>query len=106
MKSLVNGAPVLPPPPYTWLMTIPEMVGGGVGDPEGEGVGVGVGVSVGVAEGVTDIVGVGEGPPQACAGDAELRGSGAAVVKSVALSLVSVQPPSPLKSANVLLGAG
>ena len=24
MKSLENGAPLLPPPPYTWLITSPE----------------------------------------------------------------------------------
>jgi hypothetical protein len=29
MKSFVKTAPVLPPPPYTWLMTRPEVFAAG-----------------------------------------------------------------------------
>jgi len=74
MKSLRKGAPELPPPPKTWLMTIFELVTGegegvgdgeglGDGDGDGDGVGVGVGVAVGDGLGVgeTDGDGVGVG---------------------------------------------
>ena len=43
---------------------------------------------------------------QSFAGELLLRGFGAEVTKSAALSLVSTQPPDFLKSAVVLLGAG
>src|SRR5215207_3224152 len=46
-KSFLYGAPLLPPPPKTWLITT-----GGFGPGVGEGVGVGGGVGVGVGEGV------------------------------------------------------
>ena len=48
----------------------------------------------------------GVAPPQVNTALAALRGAGNAVVKSAALSLVSVQPLLFLKSANTTLGAG
>src|SRR5215475_12066967 len=48
IKSFFKVAPVLPPPPYTWLMTT-------VPATEGVGMGVGVGVGVGVG-GIPDAV--------------------------------------------------
>src|SRR5215213_7580185 len=54
MKSLRNGAPELPPPPKTWLITIRgEEPGVGVG--EGLGIGLGLGVGVGVGVGVAPV---------------------------------------------------
>src|SRR5262245_21061563 len=43
IKSFFKAAPVLPPPPYTWLMTtVPATDGVGMGVGVGFGVGVGV----------------------------------------------------------------
>ena len=117
MKSFRKGAPVFPPPPNTWLMTMVGEASGdvgvgvalgvgdaeglglglGVGDGEGLGLGVGVGdgegfglgVGVGVGVGVGD--GVGAAPPITT--DTALLFSSSAVTTSVHL-------PTPRNSAG------
>ena len=54
IKSFRKGAPEFPPPPKTWLITMPgedSGAGDGEGDGDGDGDGEGVGVGVGVGEG-------------------------------------------------------
>ena len=81
-------------------------VGVGVGVAVGKGVGVGDGVAVGVGVGIGAGVGVGVGALQSLKGELLFCGFGEAIAKSVALSLVSIQPFPVRKSAVVLLGAG
>src|SRR5689334_16191859 len=50
--------------------------------------------------------GVRTGAPQTCNAEAELRGAGAAAVKSAELLSVSVQPLPARKAASVLLKVG
>ena len=60
MKSFRTGAPELPPPPKTRLITTPlSGMGEGPGDGEGVGDGVGLGLGSGVGEGDGTIPGVG-----------------------------------------------
>jgi len=99
MKSFLNGAPELPPPPYTWLITIRAPVAGD-GDGEGEGNGVGVGEAEGC--GVGDGNGVGLGP-----GDGDGLGLGVGLpLKVISTGLlerlspviVSLRVPAPPSS--------
>jgi hypothetical protein len=81
----------------------------GVGVTFGVGVGVVVGLGAGVGEAVAIGVGIGVGVGvglQSCMGEPLLRGFGAPVEKSLALSFVSRQPFPARKSEVVLLGAG
>src|ERR1043166_8472480 len=55
MKSLRSAAPAFPPPPKTWLITMPGE-DEGLGD--GVGLGVGVGVGVGAVPAITTDVGL------------------------------------------------
>ena len=83
MKSLRNGALVLPPPPKIWEITI-------AGDGLGDGEGVGVGVAVGDGEGVWIGVAVGEGDGVGVAvgvGDGEGVGVGEAVGEGIGVAV-------------------